>query len=240
MDFHILTLFPEMIKQGVNHSILKKAIENNIITVNPVDIRDFSNNKHKQIDDTPYGGGSGMVIKPEPVFSAYSHIKKNTTNNVKVVFMTPQGIPFSQKKAYELSREDSLIFLCGHYEGVDQRVIDEIVTDEISIGDYILTGGELACLVVMDSISRLIPGVLSNESSHIEESFSDGLLEYPHYTRPYVFMNKKVPDILISGHHENIKKWRRMQSLTYTRDKRPDLLANAELSDEELLFLKNI
>jgi tRNA (guanine37-N1)-methyltransferase len=189
------------------------------------------------VDDTPYGGGSGMVMTCEPIFSAYSHAQSICSPNTRVVFMTPHGQPFNQKKAIELSKEKDLIILCGHYEGIDQRIIDEIVTDEISLGDYILTGGEVATIVIIDSISRLISGVLSKESSHIEESFSDGLLEYPHYTRPFTFMDKDVPPILLSGHHKNIELWRRQQSILTTLEKRPDLISDAYLTKEELKYI---
>ena len=233
MNFQILTLFPDMINQSINHSILKKAIERNLISVNAIDIRNFAINKHNQVDDTPYGGGSGMVMMAEPIFYAYQEAKKNcVVKNPRVIFMTPQGKPFKQKKAYELSTENDLIILCGHYEGIDQRVIDEIVTDEISIGDYILTGGELASIVIVDAVSRLIPNVISKEESHLNESFADGLLEHPHYTKPQIFLDKEVPNVLLSGHHEKIRLWRKEQSILTTKLKRPDLLNNSNYIDE--------
>lgn len=240
MNFYVLTLFPDMIFDGLNHSILKRAFEKKIISLKCVDIRDFANNKHNQVDDYPYGGGVGMVIKPQPVFDAYESIKKTVKDNCRVVYMTPQGKTFNQELAFEFSREEELILLCGHYEGIDERVVDEIVTDEISMGDFILTGGELAAMTVIDAVSRLVPGVLNKEQSFETESFSDNLLEYPQYTRPVDFHGKKVPDILLSGHHSNVDKWRRNQSLERTFLKRPELLKEAVLSDMDIEFLKNI
>jgi tRNA (guanine37-N1)-methyltransferase len=215
-------------------------MQNNIININAIDIRSFSESKHKQVDDTPYGGGSGMVMSPTPIFSAYSHAKNICTQKTRVVFMTPHGKPFNQNKAIELSKEKDLIILCGHYEGIDQRVIDTIVTDEISLGDYILTGGELASIVLIDSVSRLISGVLSKESSHMEESFSDGLLEYPHYTKPRVFMGKEVPAVLLSGHHKNIDLWRKEQSAITTLKKRPDLISSKNLTKAQLDYISTL
>ena len=219
MKFDVLTLFPEMFS-SLNESIIGKAIEKGLIEVNLTNIRDFSKNKHKKVDDTPYGGGAGMVIRPDVVYDAYSSIKND---DAKVIYLSPQGSLLNQDKVKELSKEKHLILICGHYEGIDQRVLDEIVDEEISIGDYVLTGGELPAMVLIDSVSRYIEGVL-NEESVEEESFSNRLLEYPQYTRPEEFRGEKVPEVLISGHHENIKKWRYEKSLEVTKKKRPDLL----------------
>jgi tRNA (guanine37-N1)-methyltransferase len=219
MRFDVLTLFPEMF-EPVKQSIIGRAEEKNILEINLINIRDFSKDKHKKVDDTPYGGGAGMVMKPDVVYDAYNSIKDK---NAKVIYLSPQGKKFNQKKVEELAKEEHLILLCGHYEGIDQRVIDEIVDEEISIGDYVLTGGEIPAMVLIDSISRYVPGVLADESTS-EESFSNGLLEYPQYTRPEVFNGVKVPEILLSGHHENIEKWRREKALEITKCKRPDLI----------------
>ena len=219
MKFDVLTLFPEMF-ESIKKSIIGKAIEKNLIEINLINIRDFSKDKHKKVDDTPYGGGAGMVIMPDVVYNAYKSIK---TEDAKVIYLSPQGKPLDQKKVQKLSKEKHLILLCGHYEGIDQRVIDKIVDEEISIGDYVLTGGELPAMVLIDSVSRYIDGVLKQESIK-EESFTSNLLEYPQYTRPEVFEEVKVPEILLSGHHENIEKWRKQKSLEITKQKRPDLL----------------
>ena len=220
MKFDILTLFPEMF-EALNESIIGKAKEKNLIEINLTNIRDFSKDKHKKVDDTPYGGGAGMVMMPDVVYDAYSSIKNR--ENAKVIYLSPQGKTLNQEKVKELSKENHLILLCGHYEGIDQRVLDEIVDEEISIGDYVLTGGELPAMVLIDSVSRYVEGVLKAESIE-EESFSSNLLEYPQYTRPEEFRGKKVPEVLISGHHENIKKWREEKALEVTKKKRPDLL----------------
>lgn len=222
MRFDVLTLFPEMF-ETLNTSIIGRAVKNQILELNLINFRDFSTDKFKHVDDTPYGGGAGMVIKPEPIYDAYKSIVKNLDYKPKVIYMSPRGKLFNQKMAQELSKEKHIVILCGHYEGVDQRVIDEIVDEEISIGDYILTGGELPAMVVIDTISRNIDGVLNDESIK-EESFSNGLLEYPQYTRPEEFMGRKVPEVLLSGHHANIEKWRKEQSLEITKARRPDLL----------------
>ena len=227
-----------MITESLSHSMMGRAQTNQIIEINAVNIRDYAENKHLQVDDYPYGGGAGMVMQPGPVYRAYQAVKQTGHPNARVLYMTPQGKPFTQADAQELSQEEELIFLCGHYEGIDQRVIDEIVTDEFSIGDYIVTGGELPAMVMIDSISRLIPGVLGKQESFEEESFSDSLLEYPHYTRPLEFNDRKVPDILLSGHHGNIEKWRHEQSLIRTYEKRQDLLEKADLSSEDKKFLE--
>ena len=219
MKFDVLTLFPEMF-QVLDESIIGRAKEKKLIEVNLINIRDFSKNKHKKVDDTPYGGGAGMVMMPDVVYDAYSSIEDK---NAKVIYLSPQGKVLNQDKVKELSNENHLILLCGHYEGIDQRVLDEIVDEEISIGDYVLTGGELPAMVLIDSVSRYVKGVLNEESTK-EESFSNKLLEYPQYTRPEEFRGKKVPEVLISGHHENIRKWREEKSLEITKNKRPDLL----------------
>ena len=220
MKFDILTLFPEMF-EALDESIIGKAKEKSLIEINLINIRDFSKDKHKKVDDTPYGGGAGMVMMPDIVYDAYSSIKDR--ENAKVIYLSPQGKTLNQEKVKELSKENHLILLCGHYEGIDQRVLDEIVDEEISIGDYVLTGGELPAMVLVDSVSRYVEGVLKAESIE-EESFSSNLLEYPQYTRPEEFRGKKVPEVLISGHHENIKKWREEKALEVTKKKRPDLL----------------
>lgn len=219
MKFDVLTLFPEMFN-SLNESIIGRAIEKDLININLVNIRDFSKDKHKNVDDTPYGGGAGMVIRPDVVYEAYNSVK---ADGAKVIYMSPQGKVLDQKKVVELSKEKHLILLCGHYEGIDQRVLDEIVDEEISIGDYVLTGGELPAMVLIDSVSRYVEGVISEDSTS-EESFSNNMLEYPQYTRPEVFNGVKVPEVLLSGHHENIRKWRNEKSLEFTQNKRPDLL----------------
>ena len=231
MKFDILTLFPEMF-EPINQSILGRAQEKNIIDINVINIRDFSENKHKKVDDTPYGGGAGMVIMPDVVYRAYNSI--DNIENAKVIYMSPQGQTLNQTKVESLAKEEHLIILCGHYEGIDQRVLDKIVDEEISIGDYVLTGGEIPAMSLIDSVSRYVDGVLTGESIK-EESFSQGLLEYPQYTRPEVFEGVKVPEILLSGHHENIDKWRKEQSIHITKNKRPDLLKNYPLSKKEIL-----
>ncbi len=225
MRFDVLTLFPEMFKP-IKTSIIGRAIEANKIELNLVNIRDFSKDKHKKVDDTPYGGGAGMVIKPDVVYDAYKSLENKDRN--PVIYLSPQGSALNQKKVKELSKYNHLILLCGHYEGIDQRVIDEIVDEEISIGDYVLTGGEIPAMVLIDSVSRYIDGVLKDESIK-EESFSNGLLEYPQYTRPEVFLGKKVPEVLLSGHHENIQKWRKQQAILNTKTKRKDLLENYQI-----------
>ena len=219
MRFDILTLFPNMF-DILNESILGRAQEKNLININVVNIRDFSKDKHNKVDDTPYGGGAGMVMRADVVYDCYNSVK---TDDSKVIYLSPQGKTLDQDKVKELSKEKHLILLCGHYEGIDQRVIDEIVDEEISIGDYVLTGGELPAMVLVDSVSRYVEGVLNKESIQ-EESFTDDLLEYPQYTRPEVFRGKKVPEVLLTGHHQNIEKWRKEQSIKITQSKRPDLM----------------
>ncbi len=219
MKFDVLTLFPEMF-EILHQSIIGKAIEKDLIDIQITNIRDFSKDKHKKVDDTPYGGGAGMVMRPDVVYDAYKSVKDE---HAKVIYMSPQGEKLNQKKVEELAKESHLIILCGHYEGIDQRVLDKIVDEEISIGDYVLTGGEIPAMVLIDSVSRYVEGVLKEDSIK-EESFSNGLLEYPQYTRPEVFEGMKVPEVLLSGHHENIEKWRKEKSLEITRKKRPELL----------------
>lgn len=237
MNFYVLTLFPEMIENGLNHSIIKRALDDGIISLKATNIRDYANNKHNHIDDYPYGGGAGMVMQAQPVYDAFCDIKKEIKGKARVVYMTPQGKTFNQKIAEEFSKEENLVILCGHYEGIDERVIEEIVTDEISIGDYVLTGGELAAMTIIDATSRLINGVLNKEESHMEESFSNNLLEYPQYTRPAEFLGKKVPEILLSGNHKKIEQWRKERSIERTFYKRPELLEKAVLNKKEMEFL---
>lgn len=235
MKISILTLFPEMFSI-FEHSIIGRARDNNIIDMSVYNIRDYTLNKHKKVDDYPYGGGAGMVMAPQPIVDAIRSVKKS--NKGKVIFLGPRGKTFNQEMAKELSNEEDLIFLCGHYEGIDERVYRHIDM-EISLGDFVLTGGEMAAIPVIDSILRLIPGVLGKEESFMEESFYNGLLEYPQYTRPEEFEGDKVPDILLSGHHENIRKWRRLQSLQITKKRRPDLYKNITLSKEDIKLLNN-
>lgn len=226
-----MTLFPDMIMNGLNESITGRAIEKGIFSVNAVNMRDFANNKYNHVDDYTYGGGAGMLIQPGPVYDTYHHIKEGlckehnvpADKKLRVVYMTPTGTPFNQAMAEEFAQEDDLVILCGHYEGIDERVLEEIVTDNVSIGDFVLTGGELPAMMIVDAVSRLIPGVLGCDESAVYESFYDGLLEYPQYTRPPVFMGKEVPIVLLSGHHQNIEYWRLEQSLKRTKERRPDL-----------------
>lgn len=233
MNFYVLTLFPEMIEQGMNTSIIGRAIENDLLHMEAIDIREYSKDKHKRVDDYPYGGGAGMVMQAEPISLAYEELVGKIGKKPRVIYLTPWGNVFNQNMAKEFAKEEDLIFLCGHYEGVDERILEEIVTDPVSIGDYVLTGGELPAMVMMDAISRMVPGVLTNDSSKEMESHEGNLLEYPQYTRPAIFHEKEVPDILLSGHHANIEKWRREQSIERTKKYRPDLLKKAELTEEE-------
>ncbi len=235
-----MTLFPELIMAVSGSSILGRAQQKGLIEINAVNIRDFSRDKHKKADDYPYGGGSGMVMMAEPIYEAYMSIVGDLETKPLTIYLTPQGKLFSQETAKRLASHKHLVLLCGHYEGVDERVIEEIVDEEISIGDYVLTGGELPALVLVDCVSRLIPGVLGNEGSSADESLVAGLLEYPQYTRPYVFLGRRVPDILLSGHHANIQVWRRRQALKRTLLKRPDLLERAGLSQEDLKMLEEV
>ena len=275
MNFHVLTLFPEMIEQGVNTSNTGRAINHGLLSSNAVNIRDYAFNKHTSVDDYPYGGGAGMLMQAEPVYLAYEAVKeqidKRKQENIKseevtstepadcsevrnsdlqdenskkrplrVVYLSPQGDVFNQKMAEEMAQEEDLVLLCGHYEGIDERVLEEIVTDYVSIGDYVLTGGELPAMVMIDTISRLVPGVLHNDVSAEFESFQDNLLEYPQYSRPEEWRGKKVPPILLSGHHANIEKWRREQSILRTMERRPDLLKESNLTDKEKKWIRQV
>ncbi|WP_054957802.1 tRNA (guanosine(37)-N1)-methyltransferase TrmD [Paenibacillus dakarensis] len=264
MKVDVLTLFPEMFDGVFHTSILGKAAEKGIVSLNAVNFRSYSGNKHSQVDDTPYGGGGGMVLKPEAIFSAVEDLvstppmkrsdhsdpvvddlsasasMEGTARPARVILMCPQGEPFTQRKAEELAREEHLVFICGHYEGYDERIREHLVTDELSIGDYVLTGGELPAMVIIDSVVRLLPGVLGNEMSAVTDSFSTGLLEYPHYTRPADFRGWKVPDILLSGHHANIEVWRREQALKRTFERRPELLENLELTKKDIIYLDKL
>lgn len=228
MNFYVLTLFPDMIMDGLRTSITGRAMEAGLIHIEAVNIRDFTKDKHKHVDDYPYGGGAGMVMQAEPVYNTYQYLCEKTGKKLKVVYMTPQGRTFTQKVAEEFAVEDDLVLLCGHYEGIDERVLELIVTDYVSIGDFVLTGGELPAMAIIDTVSRLVPGVLNNDDSAEIESFHDDLLEYPQYTRPVEFMGKKVPDVLLSGHHKNIEAWRLEQSISRTKERRPDLYAKYE------------
>lgn len=223
MNYYVMTLFPEMIESCMNTSILGRAIESGHIKLEVRNIRDYTLDKHKKVDDYPYGGGAGMVMEAEPVYRCFESICSELGERPRVVYLTPQGEVFRQEMAREYSKEKSILFLCGHYEGIDERVLEEIVTDYVSIGDYVLTGGELPALVMMDAIARMVPGVLNNDVSAQTDSFSDGLLEYPQYTRPIEFLGRNVPDVLVSGHHEKISNWRQEQSEMRTRERRPDL-----------------
>ena len=238
MKIHVLSLFPEMFEGVFGSSILKKAQEKGAVELAVSDIRSYSENKHKQVDDYPYGGGAGMVLKPEPMFQAVEAITEG--RKPRVILMCPQGERFTQKKAEELALEEDLVFLCGHYEGYDERIREHLVTDEISIGDFVLTGGELAAMTVIDAVVRLIPGVLGQADSHIQDSFSTGLLEHPHYTRPAEFRGMKVPDVLMSGNHAKIEEWRMKESLKRTYLRRPDLLETYELSKAQQKMLEEI
>ncbi len=240
MKFHVLTLFPEMIEQGFASSITGRAMEKGILELSAVNIRDYAVNKHMRVDDYPYGGGAGMVMQAEPVYRCYEDVSAKIGCKARVVYLTPQGRVFNQRMAEEFAKEENLIFLCGHYEGIDERVLEEIVTDPVSIGDYVLTGGELPSLVMMDAISRLVPGVLGNDDSAVGESFAGSLLEYPQYSRPAVWREKEVPAVLLSGHHANVEAWRREQSVIRTAKWRPDLLEHAELTQKERQIVKKI
>lgn len=224
MNISIMTLFPEIFRSYFGESIIKRAIDNNIVKFDIYNIRDFSENKHKKVDDYPFGGGAGMVMTPQPIFDTYKHIcERKGIRSPRVIYLSPKGRTFNQDIAKELSLEDNIIFLCGHYEGIDQRIIDSIVTDEISIGDYVLTGGELPALVIIDAITRLIPGVLNKQESFEDESFENYLLEYPQYTRPREFLGMEVPSVLLSGNHKNIADWRLEESKKITKKRRKDL-----------------
>ena len=240
MNYHILTLFPEMVMDGLNTSIIGRAVEKGLISIEAINIRDYSKDKHNHVDDAPYGGGAGMVMQPGPVCDSYEDLCRKIGKLPRVLYMTPQGQTFNQSIAEELAKEEDLVFLCGHYEGIDERALELIVTDYLSVGDYVLTGGELPAMVMIDCISRLVPGVLNNDVSAEIESFHDNLLEYPQYTRPEVYEGKKVPEVLLSGHHKNIETWRRQQSIKRTLERRPDLLADANLSKKEKQYLAEL
>lgn len=239
MKVDVLTLFPEMFAPMFTTSILGKAQQKGIVSLNAINFRDYADNKHQTVDDTPYGGGGGMVLKPEPIFAAIEHLMADQQEaNARIILMCPQGERFTQSKAEKLAEEQHLVFICGHYEGYDERIREHLVTDEISIGDYVLTGGEIPAMAIIDSVVRLLPGVLGNEQSAVTDSFSTGLLEYPHYTRPAVFRDWAVPDILLSGHHANIEEWRHKQALWRTWSRRPDLLKDRRLSPKEAEWIR--
>jgi tRNA (guanine37-N1)-methyltransferase len=240
MKIDVLSLFPDMFSGVFGQSILKKAQEKSAVQFQVLDFRHFSSNKHRNVDDYPYGGGAGMVLTPQPLFDAVEALTKETSEKPRIILLCPQGERFSQKKAEELSKEKHLIFLCGHYEGYDERIREHLITDEISIGDYVLTGGELGAMVVIDAVTRLLPGVLGKEESHLQDSFTTGLLEHPQYTRPADFRGMKVPDVLMSGNHKNIEEWRKKESLRRTFERRPDLLENIQLTEEEEKWFKEI
>ena len=253
MNIHIMTLFPEMVMGGLNTSITGRAISKGILSIEAVNIRDYAFNKHNSVDDYPYGGGAGMLMQAEPVYQCYQaivdkiHTQSDASSELcaekrkpRVLYMSPQGKTFTQGMAEELAQEEELIFLCGHYEGIDERVLDEIVTDYVSIGDYVLTGGELPAMVMVDAVSRMVPGVLHNDVSAEFERFQDNLLEYPQYSRPEIWHEKQVPPVLLSGHHANIEKWRREQSVIRTAKNRPDLLEKANLTEEEKKLAKSV
>lgn len=242
MNFYIMTLFPEMVEQGLNTSILGRAGKKGLLSIKAVDIREFSEDKHKRVDDYPYGGGAGMVMAPDPVVKTCAYVKglipEERRSRTKVIYLTPQGEVFTQKKAEEWAEEEDLIFLCGHYEGIDERALEMVVTDYVSAGDYVLTGGELPAMMMVDAVSRLVPGVLNNEASAEFESFQDNLLEYPQYTRPEEYEGRRVPEVLLSGHHAKIEEWRRERSIERTLRVRPELLKDAVLSKKEKKFLE--
>ena len=238
MNYYVLTLFPEMIEQGLRTSIIGRALEKGILHLETVNIRDFANNKYGKVDDYPYGGGAGMVMQAAPVYDAWESVAQKLGKKPRTIYLTPQGGVFSQSMAVDFAKEEDLVFLCGHYEGIDERVLEEIVTDFVSIGDYVLTGGELPSMVMIDAISRMVPGVLTNETSGIIESFHENLLEYPQYSRPEVWKDKAVPPVLLSGHHGNVDKWRREQSILRTAKYRPDLLEKAVLTEKEKKWLR--
>lgn len=240
MQFYIMTLFPEMVMGGLKTSIIGRAIKNELLSIEAINIRDYAFNKHNSVDDYPYGGGAGMLMQAEPVYQCYKALEDRIGKRPRVVYLSPQGQTFNQKMAEEFAEEEELVFLCGHYEGIDERVLEEIVTDYVSIGDYVLTGGELPSMIMVDAISRLVPGVLHNDVSAEFESFQDNLLEYPQYSRPETWHDKKVPKVLMSGHHANIEKWRREQSVIRTAKNRPDLLEKAELTDKERILAAQI
>ena len=240
MNFYIMTLFPEMVMDGLHTSIIGRAVNNGLLSIEAVNIRDYAFNKHNSVDDYPYGGGAGMLMQAEPVYQCYRALEERIGKKPRVVYLSPQGKTFHQGMAEEFAKEEELVFLCGHYEGIDERVLEEIVTDYVSIGDYVLTGGELPAMIMVDAISRLVPGLRHNDVSAEFESLQDHLLEYPQYSRPEVWHDKRVPEVLMSGHHANIEKWRREQSVIRTAKNRPDLLLKAELTEEEKRLAEEI
>lgn len=233
MRFHIMTLFPEMVLQGLNTSIIGRAAEKGLLSIEAVNIRDYTLDKHKKVDDYPYGGGAGMLMQAQPVYDTWKSIVDRIGYRPRTIYLTPQGTTFTQPMAKEFAKEEDLIFLCGHYEGIDERVLEEIVTDYVSIGDYVLTGGELPAMVLADAISRMVPGVLTNEESGSTESFEGNLLEYPQYSRPEEWMGKRVPPVLLSGNHQKVEEWRREQAILRTKERRPDLFEKAQLTEKE-------
>ena len=240
MNFHILTLFPDMVMQGLSTSIIGRAKDRGLLSIEAVNIRDYTLERHKKVDDYPYGGGAGMLMQAQPVYDAWKSVVDRIGYKPRTVYLTPQGPTFTQPMAKDLAQEKDLILLCGHYEGIDERVLEEIVTDYVSIGDYVLTGGELPAMVMVDAISRMVPGVLTNDESSSTESFEGNLLEYPQYSRPEEWRGKKVPPILLSGHHANIEKWRREQSILRTMERRPDLLKESNLTDKEKKWIRQV
>ena len=240
MRIDILTLFPEMCEAVLGDSIIGRARIAGAVDIHCHNIRDYTTDKHGRVDDAPYGGGMGMIMGVQPIYDCYNALFSECENKPHVIYMSPKGATFNQKKAIELSEREHIVLLCGHYEGIDQRVLDEIVDEEISIGDYVLTGGEMAAVVVTDAVSRMLPGVLSDEVCFTEESHYSGLLEYPQYTRPAEWRGKKVPDVLLSGHHKNIEKWRREQALLTTLEKRPEMLSSASLTKADKQFLQSL
>lgn len=233
MRFHIMTLFPEMVLQGLNTSIIGRAAEKGLLSIEAVNIRDYTLDKHKKVDDYPYGGGAGMLMQAQPVYDTWKSIVDRIGYRPRTIYLTPQGTTFTQPMAKKFAKEEDLIFLCGHYEGIDERVLEEIVTDYVSIGDYVLTGGELPAMVLADAISRMVPGVLTNEESGSTESFEGNLLEYPQYSRPEEWMGKRVPPVLLSGNHQKVEEWRREQAILRTKERRPDLFEKAHLTEKE-------
>ena len=238
--FDVLTLFPDMFKSVLGDSIIARAEKNGLIELNFINIRDFSTNKHKKTDDYPYSGGGGMLMTPQPIYDAYQSIVKDLDYKPYTIYMSPQGSVFKQEKAVELSKHEHIVILCGHYEGIDQRIIDMLVDEEISIGDFVLTGGEIPAMAVIDAVSRMIPGVLASEGAYENESHFSGLLEHPQYTRPEEFMGMKIPDVLISGHHAKIEEWKRLEAIRNTFNKRPDMLEKVELTKKEKEFLETL
>lgn len=240
MRIDIMTLFPEMCERVLDESIIGRSREGGLVEINCVNIRDYSTDKHRRVDDTTYGGGTGMIMQCQPIFDCFCDLEKQIGKRPYLIYMSPQGKQLDQQKVKELAKMDNIAILCGHYEGVDERIIEELVDEEISIGDYVLTGGELPALVLADSITRMLPGVLASDEAFEEESHYNGLLEYPQYTRPYEWHGKAVPDVLLTGHHANITKWRRERSLERTKERRPDLLGKAELDRKDLKFIQSL